>query len=141
MSGFSAFDWLTFLTILLLTFSLFLVITGAFTAYFGGGKTGEFVLGPVRCRLRHGRRLRPSDAGPPSGLDSEYDREGVHRDRWHVRRAARHHRGPHDETGDRCAGERQIELGRGPQRLANAARSARGGRRPRPRGERGHPRG
>src|SRR5207244_5105591 len=39
MSAFSAFDWLTFLTILFLTFSLFLVITGAFTAYFGSGKS------------------------------------------------------------------------------------------------------
>ena len=29
----------TFVTILLLTFSLFLVITGAFTAYFGSGKS------------------------------------------------------------------------------------------------------
>src|SRR2546423_14210711 len=31
--AFSAFDPLTFLTILLLTFALFLLITGAFTAY------------------------------------------------------------------------------------------------------------
>ena len=31
--------WMTFVTILLLTFSLFLVITGAFTAYFGSGKS------------------------------------------------------------------------------------------------------
>jgi len=30
---------MTFATILLLTFSLFLVITGAFTAYFGSGKS------------------------------------------------------------------------------------------------------
>ncbi|TLZ61205.1 MAG: hypothetical protein E6K13_07300 [Methanobacteriota archaeon] len=30
---------ITFVTILLLTFSLFLVITGAFTAYFGSGKS------------------------------------------------------------------------------------------------------
>ncbi len=30
---------MTFVTILLLTFSLFLVITGAFTAYFGSGKS------------------------------------------------------------------------------------------------------
>lgn len=36
---FSALDPLTFITILLLTFSLFLVITGAFTAYFGSGKS------------------------------------------------------------------------------------------------------
>jgi len=45
MSGFSAFDWLTFLTILLLTFSLFLVITGAFTAYFGSGKSRKIGVG------------------------------------------------------------------------------------------------
>jgi len=32
-------NWMTFVTILLLTFSLFLVITGAFTAYFGSGKS------------------------------------------------------------------------------------------------------
>ncbi|TLZ57252.1 MAG: hypothetical protein E6K17_03060 [Methanobacteriota archaeon] len=31
--------WQTFVTILLLTFALFLVITGAFTAYFGSGKS------------------------------------------------------------------------------------------------------
>ena len=31
--------WMTFVTILLLTFALFLVITGAFTAYFGSGKS------------------------------------------------------------------------------------------------------
>src|SRR5437667_10877163 len=45
MSGFSAFDWLTFLTILFLTFSLFLVITGAFTAYFGSGKSRKIGVG------------------------------------------------------------------------------------------------
>ncbi len=45
MSAFSAFDWLTFLTILLLTFSLFLVITGAFTAYFGSGKSRKIGVG------------------------------------------------------------------------------------------------
>jgi hypothetical protein len=35
----NAFDPWTFVTILILTFSLFLVITGAFTAYFGSGKS------------------------------------------------------------------------------------------------------
>ena len=45
MSAFSAFDWLTFLTILFLTFSLFLVITGAFTAYFGSGKSRKIGVG------------------------------------------------------------------------------------------------
>jgi hypothetical protein len=45
MSAFDAFGWLTFLTILLLTFSLFLVITGAFTAYFGSGKSRKIGVG------------------------------------------------------------------------------------------------
>lgn len=39
MATFNAFDPWTFVTILLLTFALFLVITGAFTAYFGSGKS------------------------------------------------------------------------------------------------------
>ena len=39
MAAFNAFDLWTFLTILILTFALFLVITGAFTAYFGSGKS------------------------------------------------------------------------------------------------------
>lgn len=43
--AFDAFVWLTFLTILLLTFSLFLVITGAFTAYFGSGKSRKIGVG------------------------------------------------------------------------------------------------
>ncbi len=37
--AFNAIDVWTFVTILVLTFSLFLVITGAFTAYFGSGKS------------------------------------------------------------------------------------------------------
>ena len=39
MVEFNAVNPLTFVTILLLTFSVFLVITGAFTAYFGSGKS------------------------------------------------------------------------------------------------------
>ncbi len=39
MAEFNAIDAWTFVTILVLTFSLFLVITGAFTAYFGSGKS------------------------------------------------------------------------------------------------------
>jgi len=39
MVEFNAINPLTFVTILLLTFSVFLVITGAFTAYFGSGKS------------------------------------------------------------------------------------------------------
>ena len=45
MSAFAAFDLWTFVTILLLTFSLFLVITGAFTAYFGSGKSRKIGVG------------------------------------------------------------------------------------------------
>ena len=39
MTAIPAFDPLTFVTVLLLTFALFLIITGAFTAYFGSGKS------------------------------------------------------------------------------------------------------
>lgn len=39
MVAFNAIELWTFVTILVLTFSLFLVITGAFTAYFGSGKS------------------------------------------------------------------------------------------------------
>lgn len=45
MAAFGAFEPLTFLTILLLTFGLFLVITGAFTAYFGSGKSRKIGVG------------------------------------------------------------------------------------------------
>ncbi len=45
MSSFSAFDVWTFVTILLMTFALFLVITGAFTAYFGSGKSRKIGAG------------------------------------------------------------------------------------------------
>lgn len=37
--------WWNFVTILLLTFALFLVITGAFTAYFGSGKSRKIGAG------------------------------------------------------------------------------------------------
>jgi hypothetical protein len=43
--AFDAFVPLTFLTILLMTFALFLVITGAFTAYFGSGKSRKIGVG------------------------------------------------------------------------------------------------
>src|ERR1700704_355040 len=43
--AFDAFVPLTFLTILLMTFALFLVITGAFTAYFGSGKNRKIGVG------------------------------------------------------------------------------------------------
>ncbi len=45
MANFQAFDVWTFITILLLTFSLFLLITGAFTAYFGSGKSRKIGAG------------------------------------------------------------------------------------------------
>ena len=44
-AAFSAFDPWSFVTILLLTFALFLVITGAFTAYFGSGKSRKIGAG------------------------------------------------------------------------------------------------
>ncbi len=39
MSALDVFTLMNFVTVLLLTFALFLVITGAFTAYFGSGKS------------------------------------------------------------------------------------------------------
>ncbi len=39
MAALDAFNLWTFGTILILTFALFLLITGAFTAYFGSGKS------------------------------------------------------------------------------------------------------
>ena len=39
MSALDVFTVMNFVTVLLLTFALFLVITGAFTAYFGSGKS------------------------------------------------------------------------------------------------------
>ncbi len=43
--AFDAVNVMVFLTILLLTFSLFLLITGAFTAYFGSGKSRKIGAG------------------------------------------------------------------------------------------------
>ena len=43
--AFSALDPMTFVTILLLTFAIFLLITGAFTAYFGSGKSRKIGAG------------------------------------------------------------------------------------------------
>jgi hypothetical protein len=45
MAVFDAFAVWTFVTILLLTFALFLLITGAFTAYFGSGKSRKIGAG------------------------------------------------------------------------------------------------
>jgi len=42
---FNALELWNFLTILILTFALFLVITGAFTAYFGSGKSRKIGAG------------------------------------------------------------------------------------------------
>src|SRR2546428_13489792 len=46
MAGFDVWNpIMNFVTILLLTFSLFVVITGAFTAYFGSGKSRKIGVG------------------------------------------------------------------------------------------------
>ena len=39
MLDFDVWNWWTFLTVLILVFSLMLVVTGIFTAYFGSGKS------------------------------------------------------------------------------------------------------
>ncbi len=61
----------TFVTILVLTFSLFLVITGAFTAYFGSGKSrkigggllgGGFAFGIVWAFLGGFNKVIPVDS-------------------------------------------------------------------------------
>lgn len=65
--AFSAFDPLTFMTVLLLTFSLFLIITGAFTAYFGSGKSrkigGGLLVGGLVVGLIWGWFAGPSSSG------------------------------------------------------------------------------
>lgn len=45
MAALDAYNLWTFVTILLMTFALFLVITGAFTAYFGSGKSRKIGAG------------------------------------------------------------------------------------------------
>ncbi len=45
MAALNAMDLWTFGTILILTFALFLLITGAFTAYFGSGKSRKIGAG------------------------------------------------------------------------------------------------
>ncbi len=45
MSALDVFTVMNFVTVLLLTFALFLVITGAFTAYFGSGKSRKIGAG------------------------------------------------------------------------------------------------
>ncbi len=45
MSSLDVFTVMNFVTVLLLTFALFLVITGAFTAYFGSGKSRKIGAG------------------------------------------------------------------------------------------------
>src|SRR3989304_3565320 len=40
-----AANWLTFVTVLLLTFAIVLLIAGAFTAYFGSGKSRKIGAG------------------------------------------------------------------------------------------------
>ncbi len=41
----SVWNWWTFLTVLILVFSLMLVVTGIFTAYFGSGKSRKIGAG------------------------------------------------------------------------------------------------
>jgi hypothetical protein len=69
--AFGAFDPLTFLTILLLTFSLFLIITGAFTAYFGSGKSrkigGGLLVGGLVVGLIWGWYAGPSNTSVTLG--------------------------------------------------------------------------
>jgi hypothetical protein len=69
--AFGAFDPLTFLTILLLTFSLFLIITGAFTAYFGSGKSrkigGGLLVGGLVVGLIWGWYAGPSNSSVTLG--------------------------------------------------------------------------
>lgn len=61
----------TFLTILILTFALFLLITGAFTAYFGSGKSrkigagllvGGVLAGVLWVLLRYVGSIGPPDS-------------------------------------------------------------------------------
>src|SRR3989442_1343444 len=60
-------DWMTFVTILLLTFALFLVITGAFTAYFGSGKSRKIGAGLLGGGIVIGL-LWILAAGPPGNM-------------------------------------------------------------------------
>ncbi len=64
------YTW-TFLTILILTFALFLLITGAFTAYFGSGKSrkigagllvGGILVGIIWILLRYLGSIGPSSS-------------------------------------------------------------------------------
>jgi len=73
---FQAFDAMTFLTILLLTFSLFLVITGAFTAYFGSGKSRKIGSGLLVGGLVVGV-LWALGVGPYTFISNAIDLSGV----------------------------------------------------------------
>ena len=59
---------MVFLTILLLTFAVFLVITGAFTAYFGSGKSrkigGGLLVGGLAVGIVWGLGVGPLDFIP-----------------------------------------------------------------------------
>jgi hypothetical protein len=77
MTALDAFNLWTFVTILLLTFALFLVITGAFTAYFGSGKSrkigagllvGGLVVGVLWAFYVYSSDPISSVAGGPVGL-------------------------------------------------------------------------
>jgi len=73
---FQAFEPMTFLTILLLTFSLFLVITGAFTAYFGSGKSRKIGSGLLVGGLVVGV-LWALGVGPYTFISNTIDLSGV----------------------------------------------------------------
>lgn len=67
------FQGAVFVTILILTFALFLVITGAFTAYFGSGKSrkigGGLLVGGIVAGVGWGLAARPAVGLQPGLLD------------------------------------------------------------------------
>src|SRR3989304_8546014 len=76
MAWLGAFELWTFITILLLTFSLFLVITGAFTAYFGSGKSRKIGSGLLVGGLVVGV-LWALGVGPYTFISNTIDLSGV----------------------------------------------------------------
>lgn len=70
----NALDFWVFITILLLTFAVFLVITGAFTAYFGSGKSrkigGGLLVGGLVVGLLWGLGTGPTSVIASLGLGS-----------------------------------------------------------------------
>ncbi len=71
MEPLDAYNLWTFVTILLMTFALFLLITGAFTAYFGSGKSrkigagllvGGVLVGVLWVLLRYVGSIGPANS-------------------------------------------------------------------------------